>query len=220
LRPPTSPAPQAHAARTRSRAPPDPRPGTARWPPPPGDHFRRHSPLGLLLPTQGRLLLMQVLLTRDLVGQRDWVVRVAAVSEVDQAGGIDADDSQGRYAQAQDARRQSKEPGHRDTPATSPGNHGEKALAGQWSALPGGPQPSGRADRASGRCQAGEDLAWRRELTGRVYLESSRLVGSPSLSSRTTGSCFRRHSRARWLAASCPGALPRAGLADAFGYYP
>jgi hypothetical protein len=45
------------------------------------------------LPTQGRLLLIQVLVTCDLVGYQDFFVRVAAVREVAQAGGVEDEDS-------------------------------------------------------------------------------------------------------------------------------
>jgi hypothetical protein len=86
---------------------------------PPGDDFLRHAPLGLPLPAQGRLLLIQLLVARDLFAQGDFLVRIPAVREVAQAGGVEDDDAQGQHAQPKDARRQPEKLGHRRTPGIS-----------------------------------------------------------------------------------------------------
>jgi hypothetical protein len=156
----------------------------------------------LPLPTQGRLLLIQVLVTRDLVGHRGILVRVPAVWEGEQAGGVEDDCAQGQHAQAKDARRQSNEPGHRDTPATSPGGP-----SGKGPPLGDGPRYQGAtAERArrpgAGAGWAGEGLpgsedspADRLDIRGQWPQVVLRVTGQGFLAtlSRAEGHTSRRY---------------------------
>src|SRR6516162_2184686 len=58
------------------------------------------------------------------------------------------------------------------------------SFVGVWSAIQWRRQRRERADRALGRCEAGEGLAWWRELTGHLFSASYPCLPTAAVSSR------------------------------------
>src|SRR5262249_13249965 len=120
---------------------------------PPGDDLRRHVQLSLPTVMGSSHPLLQLLFAAHFFRQRGSFGCAALKGREERASGVQGDGTQDQYTQATDAGRHAQVRVHRQLLHQAPENRAEMALLGATVCVTRTEQPTGRADRALGRCE-------------------------------------------------------------------